>query len=53
LYLNKAGKRQLATKIANVVMEVTEEKVNNTIYLDWKQVTKKKSHSKSKQCVAE
>jgi hypothetical protein len=41
LYLNKAGKRQLVMKIANAVMEVTEEKVNNTICLDWKYVTKK------------
>jgi hypothetical protein len=41
MYLNKAGKRQLAMKIAKVVMEVTEVKVNNTIYLDWKHVTEK------------
>jgi hypothetical protein len=53
LYLNKAGKRQLAMKIAKVVMEVTEEQVNITIYPNWKHVTKKKSYSKSKQHIAE
>jgi hypothetical protein len=41
LYLNKAGKRQLVMKIAKAVMEVTKEKVNNTICLDWKYVPKK------------